>query len=292
MGVRFFDLVFFCDWLCAGWVCCGYWYWNVGVVCNAALVLSEHLGVPHDPTSSPVIDIRGVTKTYFKPDGSIMASALRGVDVAIRRGEYVAIMGSSGSGKSTLMNVLGCLDRPTEGDYFLDGKNVAKMSDEDISRYRGQTIGFIFQAFNLIPELTIEANVEVPLFYQGVPPSVRRQRAMECLKLVQLDHRIGHRPRELSGGQMQRVAIARALVTNPVLLLADEPTGNLDTATGQAILEVFDELHNKGMTIAMVTHDPTVSVRCERIVRLKDGVVESDVRQERRVGAVLQGEVG
>lgn len=233
--------------------------------------------VPHDPSSSPVIDIRGVTKVYYKPDGSIMAQALRGVDVQIRKGEYVAIMGSSGSGKSTLMNVLGCLDRPTEGDYFLDGKNVAKMGDEELSRYRGQTIGFIFQAFNLIPELTIEANVEVPLFYQGVPPAQRRERALECLKLVQLDHRIGHRPRELSGGQMQRVAIARALVTKPVLLLADEPTGNLDTSTGHAILEVFDQLHRQGMTIAMVTHDPTVSDRCERVVRLKDGVVETDI---------------
>ncbi len=246
-------------------------------ICNAQATAGEHLPVPHDPSSQPVIDIRGVTKVYYKPDGSVMAQALRGVDVQIRKGEYVAIMGSSGSGKSTLMNVLGCLDRPTDGDYFLDGKNVAKMGDEELSRYRGQTIGFIFQAFNLIPELTIEANVEVPLFYQGVPPALRRERALECLKLVQLDHRTGHRPRELSGGQMQRVAIARALVTKPVLLLADEPTGNLDTATGHAILEVFDQLHQQGMTIAMVTHDPTVSERCERVVRLKDGVVETDI---------------
>ncbi len=258
---------------------------RVACICNAARVCGEYSHVPHDATSSPVIDIRGVTKVYYKPDGSIMAQALHGIDVAIRRGEYVAIMGSSGSGKSTLMNVLGCLDRPTAGDYFLDGKNVAKMGDEELSRYRGQTIGFIFQAFNLIPELTIEANVEVPLFYQGVPPAQRRERSLECLKLVQLDHRIGHRPRELSGGQMQRVAIARALVTKPVLLLADEPTGNLDTTTGQAILEVFDQLHQQGMTIAMVTHDPTVSERCERVVRLKDGVVETDVSRVRAMPA-------
>ncbi len=231
------------------------------------------------PPTSPVISIKGVTKIYFKPDGSIMAQALRGVDVDINKGEYLAIMGSSGSGKSTLMNVLGCLDRPTTGDYFLDGKNVATMGDEELSKYRGMTIGFVFQAFNLIPELTIEGNVEVPLFYQGITPSTRRERAIEALKLVQLDHRLGHRPKELSGGQMQRVAIARALVTRPVMLLADEPTGNLDSATGHAILEVFDQLHSQGMTIIMVTHDPKVSQRCERIVRLADGVVEFDRRQ-------------
>jgi putative ABC transport system ATP-binding protein len=229
---------------------------------------------------NPVLDIRSVTKTYYKPDGSVMVQALKGVNVAIERGEYVAIMGSSGSGKSTLMNVLGCLDRPTTGEYWLDGKDVAVMSDEDVSRYRGRTIGFVFQAFNLIPELTIEGNVEVPLFYQGLSPAVRRERAAEALKTVGLDHRMGHRPRELSGGQMQRVAIARALVTKPVLLLADEPTGNLDTATGQAILEVFDTLHGEGMTIAMVTHDPKVAQRCQRVVRLADGVVESDRRQD------------
>jgi putative ABC transport system ATP-binding protein len=227
----------------------------------------------------PVVDIREVRKVYYKPDGSVMAEALRGVSVAIERGQYAAIMGSSGSGKSTLMNIVGCLDRPTSGSYLLDGKEVATMSDEELSRYRGRTIGFIFQAFNLIPELTIEANVEVPLFYQGLTPRERRQRSEEALELVQLQHRLGHRPRELSGGQMQRVAIARALVTRPVMLLADEPTGNLDSATGQAILEVFDALHDKGMTIIMVTHDPVVSQRCQRIVRLGDGEVVSDVLQ-------------
>ncbi len=237
-------------------------------------------GAVRSSSSSPrVIDIRAVKKVYYKPDGSVMAEALRGVDVCIERGEYVAIMGSSGSGKSTLMNVLGCLDRPTGGQYFLDGKEVSAMSDEEVSRYRGRAIGFVFQAFNLIPELTIEANVEVPLFYQGMDAKQRRERAIEALTTVQLEHRLGHRPRELSGGQMQRVAIARALVTRPVLLLADEPTGNLDTSTGQAILEVFDALYATGMTIIMVTHDPKVSDRCKRVVRLADGLVESDVRK-------------
>ncbi len=239
---------------------------------------------PHDggDGARKVIDIRGVRKVYYKPDGSIMVEALRGVDVCIRRGEYVAIMGQSGSGKSTLMNVLGCLDQPTSGQYFLDGKEVSAMSDEEVSQYRGRAIGFVFQAFNLIPELTIAGNVEVPLFYQGMVAKERRERAMEALRIVQLDNRTEHRPRELSGGQMQRAAIARALVTKPVLLLADEPTGNLDTATGQAILDVFDGLHAQGMTIIMVTHDPKVAERCERTVRLADGAVESDIR---RVGA-------
>ena len=224
----------------------------------------------------PVAELRGVRKTYYKPDGSVMVEALRGVDLVIPRGQYVAIMGASGSGKSTLMNTLGCLDRPTAGEYFLDGQNVATMSDEELSAFRGRKIGFVFQAFNLIPELTIEENVEVPLFYQGVRVKERRQRACETLKLVGLGNRLGHRPSELSGGQQQRVAIARALVTNPVVLMADEPTGNLDSATGEAILQVIEDLHRGGMTIVMVTHDDRIATRCERVVRLKDGVVEGD----------------
>ena len=241
------------------------------------------------PTASArpdaVAELRALRKIYYKPDGSIMVEALRGIDLSVNRGEYVAIMGSSGSGKSTLMNVLGCLDRPTDGVYLLDGRDVTKMSDADLSTYRGRTIGFIFQAFNLIPELTILENVAAPLFYQNLPRHERIERAREVLGRVQLDQRLDHRPRELSGGQQQRVAIARALVTRPVVLMADEPTGNLDSATGRAILELFDDLHRGGTTILMVTHDPSVADRCERVVRLRDGVIESDVRQKPSRGA-------
>lgn len=229
-------------------------------------------------TPPPVCELRQVRKTYYKPDGTIMVEALKGVDLMIRRGEYVAIMGASGSGKSTLMNVLGCLDRPTAGEYFLDQKDVAKMPDEELSQYRGRKIGFIFQAFNLIPQLSIEENVAVPLFYQDVPKKERCQRAIAALELVKLGDRVGHRPSELSGGQQQRVAIARALVTQPVVLMADEPTGNLDSTTGQAILKTFQRLHEGGMTLVMVTHDNSVARRCERVIRMRDGVEESDTR--------------
>ncbi|MCC6951226.1 MAG: ABC transporter ATP-binding protein [Phycisphaerales bacterium] len=209
-----------------------------------------------------------------------MVEALKGVELVIGKGEYVAIMGSSGSGKSTLMNVLGCLDRPTSGHYYLDGRDVGSMDDATLSDYRGRKIGFIFQAFNLIPELTIDENVAVPLFYQKVAKRDRLDRAREVLTMVGLGDRLDHRPRELSGGQQQRVAIARALVTRPVVLMADEPTGNLDSATGRAILNVFDRLNDEGMTIIMVTHDPAVSRRCKRVVRLGDGVVEFDRVQQ------------
>jgi putative ABC transport system ATP-binding protein len=229
---------------------------------------------------APVARLVDVRKTYFKPDGTVMVEALRGVNVTIERGEYVAIMGASGSGKSTLMNVLGCLDRATGGRYFLDGLDVGEMDDETLSAYRGRKIGFIFQAFNLIPELTIDENVAVPLFYQRVPRRERLERAGEMLRLVGLGERLSHRPRELSGGQQQRVAIARALVTRPVVLLADEPTGNLDSSTGAAILDLFDTLHAQGMTIMMVTHDDNVARRCRRVVRLRDGIVESDTRRD------------
>ncbi|TVQ64109.1 MAG: ABC transporter ATP-binding protein [Phycisphaerales bacterium] len=228
--------------------------------------------------SPPVAELKLVRKCYYKPDGSILVEALRGVDLAIPRGQYVAIMGASGSGKSTLMNVLGCLDRPTTGDYFVDGRNVAQMDDETLSAFRGKKIGFVFQAFNLISQLKIEENVEVPLFYQGVPKPERQARSLEKLDLVGLGDRVGHRPSELSGGQQQRAAIARALVTEPVVLMADEPTGNLDSTTGAAILNLFDGLHERGMTIIMVTHDDNVANRCQRIVRLRDGLVETDKR--------------
>ena len=229
--------------------------------------------------ADPVAELRDLRKTYYKPDGSVMVEALRGINLVIPRGQYVAIMGASGSGKSTMMNVLGCLDRPTGGVYLLGGSDVTTMSDEELSRFRGRTIGFIFQAFNLIPQLTVEENVEVPLFYQDTPKLERRERAIESLKLVGLGDRLGHRPRELSGGQQQRVAIARALVTRPVVLMADEPTGNLDSKTGTAILNTFDDLHRQGMTIIMVTHDDNVADRCERVVRLRDGLIETDIRK-------------
>lgn len=229
---------------------------------------------------APIAELLGVTKTYYKPDGSVLVEAVGrngvGVDLRVPRGQYLAIMGASGSGKSTLMNMLGCLDRPTTGTYLLDGHDVSVMPDTELSGYRGRKIGFVFQAFNLIPELTVLENVEVPLLYQGMSRSERRDRAMQKLELVGLADRTGHRPRELSGGQQQRTAIARALVTEPVVLMADEPTGNLDSTTGEAILRVIEELHQSGMTIIMVTHDDRISERCERIFRLKDGVVESD----------------
>ncbi len=229
---------------------------------------------------APIAELLGVTKTYYKPDGSVLVEAVgrngRGVDLSVPRGQYLAIMGASGSGKSTLMNMLGCLDRPSTGSYLLDGEDVSVMADELLSSYRGRKIGFVFQAFNLIPELTVVENVEVPLLYQSVSRSERRARAVETLNLVGLADRMGHRPRELSGGQQQRTAIARALVTNPVVLMADEPTGNLDSHTGEAILTVIEDLHNRGMTIIMVTHDDRISRRCERIFRLKDGAVEHD----------------
>jgi putative ABC transport system ATP-binding protein len=238
------------------------------------------------PNPELVAQLKAVRKIYYKPDGSVMVEALRGVDLDVRRGEYVAIMGASGSGKSTLMNILGCLDQPTDGEYYLDGRPVGKMSDEDLSAFRGRTVGFIFQAFNLIAQLTIVENAEVPLFYQRIPAAERRERALHALDQVGLADRAGHRPRELSGGQQQRAAIARALVTRPVILMADEPTGNLDSKTGEAILQLFESLHQEGLTILMVTHDDEVSNRCERIVRLRDGLVERDeVLRSRRKAA-------
>ncbi|MBS0198544.1 MAG: ABC transporter ATP-binding protein [Planctomycetes bacterium] len=226
--------------------------------------------------TTPVAQLRDIRKTYFKPDGSVMVEALKGVDLTFMPGEYVAIMGSSGSGKSTLMNVLGCLDRPTSGQFLLGDRDVVNMDDEDLSRFRGRTIGFVFQSFNLIPELTIVENVATPLFYQGLHKRDRIERARGSLCDVGLGDRLDHTPRELSGGQQQRVAIARALVTRPLVLMADEPTGNLDSATGAAILNLFDELNRSGMTILMVTHDNNVAARCKRIVRLSDGVVATD----------------
>ena len=231
------------------------------------------------PATMPehVARIINVTKVYQKDKAAPPVHALRGIDLNIPRGQYLSIMGPSGSGKSTLMNIIGALDRPTEGKYILDGDDVAQMNDEDLSKVRGKRLGFVFQAFNLIPQLTVLDNVVVPLFYQGMPASERRDRAEAVLNKVELGDRLTHRPSQLSGGQMQRVAIARALVNEPSLLLADEPTGNLDTKTGDAILALFDELHEQGLTIVMVTHDPKMENRVERIVKLLDGLINEDI---------------
>ncbi len=237
---------------------------------------------PRQRSGLAVAELRTLSKVYYKPDGGVLVEALKGVDLRIDEGEYIAIMGASGSGKSTLMNILGCLDRPTEGEYLLDGKDVAQMNDDELSRVRGEKIGFVFQAFNLISELNMVENVEVPLFYQGIHKHERQRRAIEKLNIVGLGDRLGHRPKELSGGQQQRVAVARALVTEPSIIMADEPTGNLDSKTGVAILELISQLHLAGMTIIMVTHDERVAERCERIVRLRDGEVESDVKKSAR----------
>ncbi|MCH8316375.1 MAG: ABC transporter ATP-binding protein [Planctomycetes bacterium] len=239
--------------------------------------------MPVDPPSSngqqTVADLRNISKTYFKPDGSVLVEALRSVDLLIQTGQYLAIMGASGSGKSTLMNILGCLDQPTAGSYLLDGRDVSTMEDDELSRARREKIGFVFQAFNLISQLNAIENVEVPLFYHGVHRHERRRRATERLEAVGLGDRLTHRPPELSGGEQQRVAIARALINNPSIIMADEPTGNLDSKTGAAILELLAELHQKGMTIIVVTHDQRVADQCQRIIQLADGAIESDTLQ-------------
>jgi putative ABC transport system ATP-binding protein len=229
-----------------------------------------------DDATTPLIEIRDLHRTYCRPDGTVLVAALRDINLAIARGQYVCIMGQSGSGKSTLMNIIGCLDRPTEGRYLLEGEDIANMDDTLLSAIRGRRIGFIFQSFNLIPELTVVENVEVPLFYRGVPKAERRTKAKAVLERVDLSNRLDHRPNQLSGGQQQRVAIARALVGDPSLLLADEPTGNLDTATGDRILKLLDELHGEGRTIMMITHDEAMADRSERVVLLRDGEIESD----------------
>jgi putative ABC transport system ATP-binding protein len=226
------------------------------------------------PAGPLVIDIAGVTKLYKM--GAEIIHALRGVSVEIRRNEYLAIMGPSGSGKSTLMNMLGCLDTPTAGRYEFNGKNVAHMADDELADIRNREIGFVFQTFNLLPRSTALANVELPLIYAGVSPSVRRERAAQTLINVGLGDRMTHKPNELSGGQRQRVAVARALVNNPSIILADEPTGNLDSKTGVEIMALFEQLYEQGNTIIVVTHEEDIARHARRIVRLRDGLIESD----------------
>ncbi len=231
----------------------------------------------HAPASSDeVIRLVDVTKVYRMPNSDVQVHALRGISLTIRRGEYVAIVGASGSGKSTLMNIIGCLDRPTGGKYYLHGQDVSRLDDDALSEIRGRRIGFIFQNFNLISSQTVLENLTVPGFYLGIPPEQRQRRALELAERVGLRERLDHRPTQLSGGQQQRVAIARALMNDPVVLLADEPTGNLDSATGKVILELLDELNRDGKTIVMVTHDPDVAARCQRTIELRDGRILRD----------------
>ncbi len=226
------------------------------------------------PDAQAIIRLAGIQRRYAMGGGFI--DALRAVDLEVMRNEYVAIMGQSGSGKSTLMNIIGCLDRPTKGEYWLGEQRVSRMNDRELARIRNREIGFVFQTFNLLPRMTALANVEVPLIYAGMKRRERDSRAEKALATVGLADRMQHRPSQLSGGQRQRVAIARAMVTNPAILLADEPTGNLDSATGQDIMRLFDDLHAAGNTLIVVTHEQNVADHAERIVRLSDGDIVSD----------------
>ncbi|MBA2354305.1 MAG: ABC transporter ATP-binding protein [Acidobacteria bacterium] len=225
----------------------------------------------------PLIETRELWKTYVM--GSEEIHALRGVSIEITRGEYVAIMGPSGSGKSTLMNLVGCLDTPSKGTYLLNDKEVSRMDDDELARIRNEEIGFVFQTFNLLPRASALHNVELPLVYAGVSGTQRAERAKAALAKVELENRMNHKPNELSGGQRQRVAIARALVNNPSILLADEPTGNLDSKTGIEIMALFDRLHGSGNTIILVTHEPDIAAHAHRIIHIRDGMVEKDVRR-------------
>jgi len=224
-----------------------------------------------------IVHFENVRKTYQM--GPVTVQALRGVTFEIQAGEYISIMGPSGCGKSTLLNLLGCLDRPTAGAYWLGGEDVSQMSDDALSAVRGTRLGFVFQSYNLIQQLTVVENIEIPLYYQDRPEQQSREMAHRMAARVGLEERLEHKPFELSGGQQQRVAIARALVNEPLVILADEPTGNLDSTSGTEIMKLFDELHDQGKTLILVTHDPIVGQRAHRTIRLRDGEIESDVRR-------------
>lgn len=227
--------------------------------------------------SVPIVRLDDVRKTYQM--GPVTVEALRGVSLEIHAGEYMSIMGPSGCGKSTMLNLLGCLDRPTTGRYLLGSEDVSRMDDDSLSAVRGARLGFIFQSYHLIQQLSVVENIEIPLYYQGVSEAEGRQRAVALAERVGLGHRLDHKPFELSGGQQQRVAIARSLVNDPLVILADEPTGNLDSKSGAEILQLFDDLHQQGKTLILVTHDDEVCRRTKRALRLRDGQIESDARQ-------------
>lgn len=222
----------------------------------------------------PILEMEDMCKSYFL--GSMELKVLRDINVTITRGQYVAIMGPSGSGKSTMLNMVGCLDRPTSGDYRLGGQSVGSLDDNDLSMIRGARIGFVFQSFNLIAQLNVLENIEIPMYYQGYTEQASRQRSLELAEMVGLAERVHHRPSELSGGQQQRVAIARALSNDPLIILADEPTGNLDSSSGQEILVILDRLHNEGKTLVVVTHDEHIATRAQRVIRLFDGRIDKD----------------
>jgi len=227
---------------------------------------------------TPLISLRGVSKIYRT--GDVEVAALRGADFSVETGEFVAIMGSSGSGKSTLMNILGCLDRPTAGQYFLDGQDVSRLDRNGLAIVRNRTLGFVFQSFNLLARTSALENVELPMLYAGVPARERKRRAREALERVGLGARLDHHPRQLSGGQQQRVAIARALVSQPRVILADEPTGNLDSRTSVEVMALFQELRHEGITLVLVTHEPDIASHASRVVVVRDGRIISDKRQQ------------
>jgi len=231
-----------------------------------------------DRQQVPVLQLVNLTKDF--PMGDVVVRALHGISLTLQHGEYMSIMGTSGSGKSTLLNILGCLDTPTSGDYFLEGVNVAQMDDGQLSAVRRKKFGFIFQSFNLISQMTVLENIEVPLFYQGWGERESRARSLKLAEMVGLGHRLNHKPNELSGGQRQRVAIARALANEPSLIFADEPTGNLDSATGREIMQILDGLAQEGRTIILVTHERAIAEHAQRIISLSDGRIQSDSAQK------------
>jgi putative ABC transport system ATP-binding protein len=239
--------------------------------------------------STPLIHLSGITRTYQM--GTQEVRALAGADLDVYPNEYVAIMGPSGSGKSTMMNIIGCLDTPTAGTYVLNGTNVSSMTDDELAQVRNREIGFVFQTFNLLPRVNCLQNVELPLVYAGIRKARRREMATESLQKVGLGDRMHHKPNELSGGQRQRVAVARALVNNPSIILADEPTGNLDSRTGEEIMQLFETLYRRGNTLLVVTHEEEVAMHARRIIRLRDGVIESDVQVEKPLLADVENEV-